>query len=865
MLRPPHSISLRACVATAAVVIVALSGSSARAAAYTWASASAGGDWTTTSNWNGPNTPNTGYPGSTTADVATLNLNFTSDVTVNLNSSATIANMFLGDPTASSGTYNTVSISTSNGSALTFNNSANSFSFLSLQGSVNSGTENTIAPDIFLTSGTLEFRNNLNSGAAYNLALTGNVTSGAAGSHILRFTYSGGSSSTLYTDFRGNITNGPGVMSIFFRKDNATNGTRLLKLSGTGNTFSGVIDFRGGNNNSVLESSPASGTNGALGTGRIDLGISGSSATLNLGGSLSTVTEVNGINIPGTGARRIAVIGAGNRILSGTVNQSTSGGLTLACSDAGNLTFSNVISGNGPITINSTGAGKVIFAGNNAHTGSLAVSAGGFQLDGSLNSASILSVAGAGFLSGSGTASGTATIGGTLSPGSTSPGVLSFGSLALSSTSTAVIDLLNPGTRGTDYDGISILNAGGLTYGGTMSLAFGGSVLPDNTSFTIFSFTGSPTGSFGQILSTGYYAGTWTNNLDGTYSLVKDAQTLTFAQGTGILTIVPEPTTTASIVAGVALAVICRRPRRERATRSSNSGFTLVELLVVIAIIATLIGLLLPAVQTARESARRSACSNNLKQLAMGMNLHEGAKKAFPAGREGSDGGCPVQPAMGKNTSSFVHTLPYIEQTALYNAYTQAAAATPVEGDIPGAFAVRIFSESPPTFRCPSTSKPFSGTNMAGTQPEVGYGSYAMCQGHQGPTYGISCLVKDLNTGMAVYVTKIKRKQITDGTTKTLLLGEVQDVTQPPNKFWFGNRHVDSMRSTDNPINTPWGSGVCLPPERGGANGAFGSLHPGGAMFAMVDGAVRFVEESIDLTTYRLLGQRASSQVKAVP
>ena len=154
---------------------------------------------------------------------------------------------------------------------------------------------------------------------------------------------------------------------------------------------------------------------------------------------------------------------------------------------------------------------------------------------------------------------------------------------------------------------------------------------------------------------------------------------------------------------------------------------------------------------------------------------------------------------------------------------------------------------------------------MAGTQPEVGYGSYAMCQGHQGPTYGISCLVKDLNTGMAVYVTKIKRKQITDGTTKTLLLGEVQDVTQPPNKFWFGNRHVDSMRSTDNPINTPWGSGVCLPPNRGGANGAFGSLHPGGAMFAMVDGAVRFVEESIDLTTYRLLGQRASSQVKAMP
>jgi len=730
---------------------------------------------------------------------------------------------------------------------------------------VNSGTENTIAPNIFLTSGTLEFRNNLNSGAAYNLALTGNVTSGVAGSHILRFTYAGASTSTLYTDFRGNITDGPGVMSILFRKDNNTAGTRLLKLSGTGNSFSGVINFQGGNN-MVIESSPASGTNGALGTGRIDLAITGSTATLNLGGSLSTVTERNGINIANTGAKRIAVIGAGDRILSGTINQGGTGVLTLSCSNAGNLTLSNAISGGGPITINSTGGGRVIFSGNNTHTGTTTVTAGRFQLDGSLSSSSILSVAAAGWFGGSGTANGAVTLsGGTLSPGSTSPGVLSLGSLSLTSTSTSLIDLLNPGTRGTDYDGVSILNAGGLTYGGTMSMAFGGSVLPDNTAFSVFRFTGSPSGSFGQVSSTGFYAGTWTDNLDGTYSLAKDAQTLTFAQGTGILTIVPEPTTTASIVAGVALAVICRRPRRERATRSSNSGFTLVELLVVIAIIATLIGLLLPAVQTARESARRSACSNNLKQLAMGMNLHEGAKKSFPAGREGSDGGCPVQTNMGKNTSSFVHILPYIEQSALYNAYTQAAAATAVEGDIPGVFAVRIFSESPATFRCPSTSKPFSGSNMTGTQPEAGYGSYAMCQGHQGPTYGISCLVKDLNTGMAVYVTKIKRKQITDGTTKTFLLGEVQDVSQPPNRFWFGNRHVDSMRSTDNPINTPWGSGVCLPPDRGGANGAFGSLHPGGAMFAMVDGAVRFVEESIDLTTYRLLGQRASSQVKAMP
>jgi prepilin-type N-terminal cleavage/methylation domain-containing protein len=524
--------------------------------------------------------------------------------------------------------------------------------------------------------------------------------------------------------------------------------------------------------------------------------------------------------------------------------------------------MSNVISGNGPITVSSTGSGKVIFSGNNTHTGSVAVSAGGFQLDGSLNPASILSVAGAGFLGGSGTASGTATIGGTLNPGAVSPGVLSFGSLALTSTSTVVIDLLNPGIRGTDYDGVSVTNAGGLTYGGTMSLAFGGGAVPDNTTFNVFSFTGSPSGSFGQVASTGFYAGTWTDNLDGTYSLAKDAQTLTFSQATGLITIVPEPTTAVAIGAGIALIAVCRRPRR---SAGGPAAFTLVELLVVIAIIATLIGLLLPAVQSARESARRSSCSNNLKQIALGMDLYESAKKAFPAGREGSDGGCPVQPAMGKNTSAFVQILPFIEQKGLHDAYTQAAAATPVEGNIPGVFAVQIFSQSPTTFRCPSTTGLFSGTNMTGPQPEVGYGSYAMCQGHQGPTYGIACAVKSLNTGMALYVTRIKRKEIVDGTTKTLLIGEVQDVTTPPNKFWFANRHLDSMRSTDNPINTPWGSGVVLPPERGGANGAFGSKHRGGSQFASVDGSVRFVDEAIDLTLYRLLGQRASNQAKATP
>jgi autotransporter-associated beta strand protein len=551
-------------VATMVAAMFTIGASSARAVLYTWASLSAGGDWTTAANWN----PNTGYPGLTTGtDVAYFNQDITANQAVNLDASVSIQTLGIGDTAQSSGTFNTIAISTSNASSLTFFSPTGTSAIL-LSGGVNVGTENVIAPNIAVTAGVLDLRNNLSSGGGangrYNLALLGNVTSGTTGGHTLRFSYSGGSSGTASTDFRGNITDGPGVVGFYFLKSNATSGTRLLKLSGTGNTFSGVIDFRGGNNNSILESSPASGTNGALGTGRIDLGISGSTATLNLGGSLSTVTEVNGINIPGTGARRIASIGDGDRILSGTVNQDTSGGLTLACSNAGNLTFSNAISGAGPIAINSTGAGKVIFSGNNTHTGTTTVTAGKFQLDGSLSSSSNLSVAALGWLGGTGTASGTATIsGGTLSPGATT-GVLSLGSLTLTSTSTALIDLLAAGTRGTDYDGLTILNAGGLTYGGTMSFAFGGSAVPDNTTFNVFSFTGSPSGSFGQVSSTGFYAGTWADNLDGTYSLASGGQTLTFSQATGNVLVVPEPTAMALAGIGVAFAAAVARRRAGR-------------------------------------------------------------------------------------------------------------------------------------------------------------------------------------------------------------------------------------------------------------------------------------------------------------
>src|SRR6201986_2759732 len=104
-------------------------------------------------------------------------------------------------------------------------------------------------------------------------------------------------------------------------------------------------------------------------------------------------------------------------------------------------------------------------------------------------------------------------------------------------------------------------------------------------------------------------------------------------------------------------------PTRECHMRASRPGFTLIELLVVIAIIALLIALLLPAVQSAREAARRMQCTNNLKQLALGAMNYESSNSCYPPDSLALSGG---------DSGVFIRTLPFFEQSALYNAYNSS-------------------------------------------------------------------------------------------------------------------------------------------------------------------------------------------------
>ncbi len=306
-----------------------------------------------------------------------------------------------------------------------------------------------------------------------------------------------------------------------------------------------------------------------------------------------------------------------------------------------------------------------------------------------------------------------------------------------------------------------------------------------------------------------------------------------------------------------------------------SAGFTLVELLVVIAIISILVALLLPAVQSAREAARRMECSNKLKQISLALANYETSVKVFPPGRMGCDGWtqdvCKDNPGFQRpGTSGFVMILPQLEQQNLYDKFGfELGAVFPAQpnntsdGTTTGWRTADVdlaIQTRPDVFVCPSdSSKEKFGTTQDAT------GSYALCQGSNGPTFGIDQVkVKHYNNGTFLYRTQISSADIRDGVSNTMFVGETVDghLQESANIWTVGSRHMHSLRSTDNPLNTMPGQGVFVKDGSGNplygykANGAFASRHPGGALFAFGDGHVTFVSENIDLPTYRALSTR---------
>jgi len=301
----------------------------------------------------------------------------------------------------------------------------------------------------------------------------------------------------------------------------------------------------------------------------------------------------------------------------------------------------------------------------------------------------------------------------------------------------------------------------------------------------------------------------------------------------------------------------------------SRRAFTLVELLVVIAIIGVLVALLLPAVQAAREAARRMECASNLKQIALAVNGYEGAYKVFPPGRVGYDGS--ASPGVHKvGTSGLVMILPYLEQQAVYDRFDFTDGPWSYSDDWYEGTNGDAIAQRPKVYVCPSDdSEPFSLDTVVGGTYEIdgkaATGSYALVEGTHGA--GVKGTLYDAikydNTGVFYYIETMKVSDVTDGLNHTMLVGEVVEAhTLNSSNIWSrGLREMDTLRSTSNPLNTWPGEGVVITRYGLRVNGAFASRHPGGANFAFGDGHVEFLEENIALDVYRALSTRDGNEV----
>jgi prepilin-type N-terminal cleavage/methylation domain-containing protein/prepilin-type processing-associated H-X9-DG protein len=295
-------------------------------------------------------------------------------------------------------------------------------------------------------------------------------------------------------------------------------------------------------------------------------------------------------------------------------------------------------------------------------------------------------------------------------------------------------------------------------------------------------------------------------------------------------------------------------------------GFTLVELLVVIAIIGLLIALLLPAIQAARESARRTQCQNNLKQIAVAVQSYHDTKKQFPMGRNRID---------QKAVSWAYFLLPQIEEIAVYSAYDRNATVD----DLANAKTMRtpIETYACPTRRRAEANRNFDNNDSPPPPEDMGVASLGDYAANAGLQYDTGMLGGDngditifgqyhrAEAGPIFSGSRISARQVSDGLSKTLAIGERHIPPVPANTSPEMEHYAigdTAFIAGDNPHTTFRGS------EKGLATGRddpdktkFGSEHPSVVQFAYLDGHVEALDKSISVDTLKALSTIGGDEV----
>ena len=281
-------------------------------------------------------------------------------------------------------------------------------------------------------------------------------------------------------------------------------------------------------------------------------------------------------------------------------------------------------------------------------------------------------------------------------------------------------------------------------------------------------------------------------------------------------------------------------------------AFTLIELLVVIAIIAVLIALLLPAVQQAREAARRTQCRNNMHQIGLALHNYHDTHMIFPPGVTKT---YPNR-SMPGGTTWMTMILPFVDEAALYNAYNSNLP----NYDPPNTTVSRQILNQ---YLCPSDAT----TTGLDTQNE-GPNCYS---GNGGRELNYACDNKfywetpATMRGLFEIDSNCRIRDIRDGTSQTFAVGEKTYCGDPSSNGWADGRYDAPIKCCGCPgsascyaynhqLNSFTSSG--LAPSR-----SFTSLHEGGGFFLFCDGAVRFISENIDHGTYRSLASVAGNEI----